>query len=263
MATRALPDRTEERDTEQGDSDSVQRQDDGCCRSKLSIFSSLSALFLSDKYSDMTITCGGRELKAHRAIVCSQSRFFDKAFSGGFSEAVTGVIDLPEDDPDVLERFLQFLYTGTYDDGVISAWLAPSEDGSDDQSESEEDPRVQTSAFITFEPQEGERDDDDESFQSDQVVWDTADDEYEHELDDQDSDDDPMELSSYPREEEDKLMEEWRARQSQPDNRHSLLLPLRLYVMADKFDVPPLKQMARERFLAEAEATWRVSDYFP
>jgi len=32
----------------------------------------------------MTITCGGMEFKAHRAIVCPQSRFFDAALSGGF-----------------------------------------------------------------------------------------------------------------------------------------------------------------------------------
>ncbi|MCT4574108.1 BTB/POZ domain-containing protein, partial [Bacillus thuringiensis] len=41
------------------------------------IYASLSALFLNDKYSDMTITCCGEEFKAHRVIVCSQSKFFD------------------------------------------------------------------------------------------------------------------------------------------------------------------------------------------
>jgi hypothetical protein len=32
----------------------------------------------------MTIRCGGRDFKAHRAVVCSQSPFFDRALSGGF-----------------------------------------------------------------------------------------------------------------------------------------------------------------------------------
>lgn len=49
-----------------------------------SIHSSISALLFSDKFSDMTIRCDGREFKAHRAIVCTQSRFFDAAFSHTF-----------------------------------------------------------------------------------------------------------------------------------------------------------------------------------
>jgi hypothetical protein len=49
-----------------------------------SIYSALSSLFLSEKFSDLTIRCGHREFKAHRAIVCSQSPFFDKALTSGF-----------------------------------------------------------------------------------------------------------------------------------------------------------------------------------
>ncbi len=50
-----------------------------------SLYSALSSLLGSDKFSDMTIHCGDRAFKAHRAIVCSQSAFFDKALTGGFS----------------------------------------------------------------------------------------------------------------------------------------------------------------------------------
>jgi hypothetical protein len=50
-----------------------------------SIYSALSTLCGSDKFADMTIRCGGREFKAHRAIVCPQSSFFDRALSGGFA----------------------------------------------------------------------------------------------------------------------------------------------------------------------------------
>lgn len=54
-----------------------------------SIYSSLSCLFLSEKFSDMTIRCGGREFKAHRAIVCPQCPFFDKAMTIGFKVGAT------------------------------------------------------------------------------------------------------------------------------------------------------------------------------
>ncbi|CAJ2502518.1 Uu.00g099120.m01.CDS01 [Anthostomella pinea] len=78
----------------------------------------LRSLFLNDKYADLTVTCKGREVKVHRAVVCSQSSFFDKACTSGFKESYTGVIDLPEDYPDIFEKFLAFLYTGNYDDGA-------------------------------------------------------------------------------------------------------------------------------------------------
>lgn len=50
-----------------------------------SIYSSLGSLLNSDKFSDMTICCGGRKFRAHSAIVCTQSSFFNKALTGAFS----------------------------------------------------------------------------------------------------------------------------------------------------------------------------------
>ncbi|KAI8723183.1 BTB domain-containing protein [Fusarium sp. LHS14.1] len=58
---------------------------------------SLHSLLSSGDYSDMTIRCRDREFKTHRAI-----------------EGDSGIVDLPEDDPDTVESFLEFLYTGTY-----------------------------------------------------------------------------------------------------------------------------------------------------
>jgi hypothetical protein len=49
-----------------------------------SIYSSLASLLFADKYSDLTIACGGRTFQAHRAVVCSQSAFFAKACDSGF-----------------------------------------------------------------------------------------------------------------------------------------------------------------------------------
>jgi hypothetical protein len=45
--------------------------------------------------------------------------------------------------------------------------------------------------------------------------------------------------------------------------RHSLFLPLRLYVMADKFDVPAFKLLARDRFYRVAELSWMEDESFP
>ncbi|RTE73911.1 hypothetical protein BHE90_011665 [Fusarium euwallaceae] len=79
-----------------------------------SSYASLHNLLSSGAYSDMTIRCQGREFKTHRAIVCSQSSFFDKALSSNFKEGESGIVDLPDDDPKTVESFLEFLYTGTF-----------------------------------------------------------------------------------------------------------------------------------------------------
>lgn len=47
------------------------------------IYPVLKSLLLQDKYSDLTIICGGQEFKAHRAIVCPQSSFFAAACDSG------------------------------------------------------------------------------------------------------------------------------------------------------------------------------------
>jgi hypothetical protein len=45
--------------------------------------------------------------------------------------------------------------------------------------------------------------------------------------------------------------------------RQDLFLPLRLYIMADRYDVPSLRLLARDRFYRAAEASWKVADCFP
>lgn len=44
----------------------------------------MRSLFEDGKYTDMTISCRGHDFKVHRAIICSQSHFFDAALKGGF-----------------------------------------------------------------------------------------------------------------------------------------------------------------------------------
>ncbi|KAL2019046.1 hypothetical protein VTK56DRAFT_10150 [Thermocarpiscus australiensis] len=197
-----------------------------------SIFSSLSSLLLSEKYSDMIIRCGGREFKAHRAIVCSQSSFFDKALSSGFSETVTGVIDLPEDDPDVVERFLQFLYTGTYQDNFISTWEKPADvhimSLDDVADELVTGPGVQVS---------GDSETEDGDYKSPEQYDEEPEEEYNEFR--EPGVDESMQQTNDTHTAEEKWLEEVRVRQN-------LLLPLRLYVM-DRQIRCSLAQTARQR----------------
>lgn len=44
----------------------------------------LATLLDTGKYTDLKLVCGEMELKVHRAVVCTQSDFFDKACSSDF-----------------------------------------------------------------------------------------------------------------------------------------------------------------------------------
>ncbi|CAI7669911.1 unnamed protein product [Penicillium pancosmium] len=71
-------------------------------------------MFLPGKYSDMKVKCGGISFDVLRNILCSQSHFFEAAMSGGFKESSSCVVDLPDDDPECIERVLAFLYIQDY-----------------------------------------------------------------------------------------------------------------------------------------------------
>lgn len=72
--------------------------------------SALSSLHLGGKYSDLTVLCKSRQWAVHRAIVCSRSGFFDGACSNDFREAKTGVVDLSEDDEEAVGHMIHYFY---------------------------------------------------------------------------------------------------------------------------------------------------------
>ncbi|CAH0046557.1 unnamed protein product [Clonostachys solani] len=77
-------------------------------------------LFLNESYSDLTILCGGSQYKVHRALVCTRSSFFEAACRNNFkvtsssmlifSEAETGEISLPDDDPVAVKMMIRYFY---------------------------------------------------------------------------------------------------------------------------------------------------------
>lgn len=66
--------------------------------------------------SVITITVGESEARfqAHKDLLCQRSPFFNGALTRDFKEASENAVTLPEDDPDTFERFLQWVYSGTY-----------------------------------------------------------------------------------------------------------------------------------------------------
>ncbi|KAH9826499.1 BTB/POZ domain [Teratosphaeria destructans] len=79
------------------------------------LLNALSALHVGGKYSDLRITCNYRQWAVHRAIVCSRSGFFDGACSNAFREMENRTIDLSEDDEDAVDQMIHFFYYLDYD----------------------------------------------------------------------------------------------------------------------------------------------------
>ncbi|RPA75669.1 hypothetical protein BJ508DRAFT_418005 [Ascobolus immersus RN42] len=71
-----------------------------------------AGLFLSNKFSDMTICVGNKKWPAHRMLLCSQSSFFDRAMNGGFKEGEDGIIHILDESPKDIYRMLHYLYKG-------------------------------------------------------------------------------------------------------------------------------------------------------
>jgi hypothetical protein len=79
------------------------------------LIDSLKGLYISGEYSDLVISCRGKEYHVHRAVVCTQSDFFSAACRGAFKEAQEGKIDLPDDDPRLVDIMVHYLYHFDYD----------------------------------------------------------------------------------------------------------------------------------------------------
>ncbi|KAJ4387814.1 hypothetical protein N0V93_008417 [Gnomoniopsis smithogilvyi] len=74
-----------------------------------------SELFESGWLADVEIQCGEQSYKAHKLILCGQSKWFRSALMGDFQEAKTGVINITDFEAVEVLVLLKFLYTGSVD----------------------------------------------------------------------------------------------------------------------------------------------------
>ncbi|KAL8778189.1 MAG: hypothetical protein Q9213_007525 [Squamulea squamosa] len=81
-----------------------------------SLLAELASTRKNNEYHDLIISCKGTEWRVHRVIVCTQSEYFKKACQAGFQEGKTGCIDLKEEDPTMIDRLVNYLYSCDYDD---------------------------------------------------------------------------------------------------------------------------------------------------
>ncbi|KAF4469458.1 BTB POZ domain-containing [Fusarium albosuccineum] len=218
----------------------------------------LQTMYYRFEFSDMTITCRGQEFKAHRAIVCPQSRFFRAALASNFrvsvvlnalkipawalantrKEGMSQTIELPEDEPDILERFLEFMYTGSYSLGKDINWGGTPEGHESISSEIERrlrKPPMSRSdnpeSYAVYRPQKsGRKRTSSGLIQPSKIRW------------------TPYTFKGVAAPKKDEEAKESR--------RHQMTISMKLYFMADKYDVPVLKLLARDRFFQTAESYW-------
>lgn len=69
----------------------------------------------SGEYSDFLVTCANREFHVHRLVICPRSSYFRLVCKESFKEGITQKLDLVDEDPDVFQSVLTFLYTGIYE----------------------------------------------------------------------------------------------------------------------------------------------------
>ncbi|EFX04923.1 btb/poz-like protein [Grosmannia clavigera kw1407] len=151
-----------------------------------------------------------------------ESPFFDKACTGVFKEGLEHSVDLPDEDPDTVDRFFRFLYAGNYSDGEHyddlpsnTALIAPGPDSESPPAEDTLDYDSDGSDYMETE--------------------------------------DGIEIdANLP------LPSGWKNRAIT-----TLYTSLRVYIMADKYDVSALKLLSGERFKRTAERLWCEYDDFP
>ncbi|KAK5697625.1 hypothetical protein LTR17_023940 [Elasticomyces elasticus] len=76
----------------------------------------ISSLHASHDYSDLVILSrDGSSYQVHRAIVCPRSKYIDRAVKKGkWLNGQAGQIELREDDPDVVEKLVDYFYLLDY-----------------------------------------------------------------------------------------------------------------------------------------------------
>ena len=81
-------------------------------------------LFDNKENSDVTFKVQDKEYKAHRLVLMARSSVFAATFKHDTLESQTGVITIPDCDPDSFQKFLEYLYCGKLDELSLQSALS-------------------------------------------------------------------------------------------------------------------------------------------
>ena len=77
-----------------------------------SLSDDIAKLYDQTEHADATLKCGDRSFSVHRNILAMRSSVFSAMFEHDMSEKNSGVVDIVDLDPNILEQFLLYLYSG-------------------------------------------------------------------------------------------------------------------------------------------------------
>jgi len=79
----------------------------------------LGALWTSGRRSDVVLQVAEEELRAHGQILAARSPVFDRMLSAPMSEAISGIIRIPDISAKVLRLLCEFIYTDAIQDEAV------------------------------------------------------------------------------------------------------------------------------------------------
>ncbi|KAJ6276571.1 hypothetical protein J3E71DRAFT_187155 [Bipolaris maydis] len=79
----------------------------------------IARMFNDTRYSDATVVIYGKNLPIHKSVVCTQSKYLEKAFQDSFVEGSSGVLTFNNDSEAAYWRVFEYLYTGDYPDDLL------------------------------------------------------------------------------------------------------------------------------------------------
>ncbi|XP_044575295.1 speckle-type POZ protein-like A [Cotesia glomerata] len=89
--------------------------------SKRKLSDDFKELFETKKKCDVTIKVGGKEFCAHKVILIARSSVFEAMFSHDMKENKENEVTIPDIDPEVFKKVLDYIYTDRVDDLISFA----------------------------------------------------------------------------------------------------------------------------------------------
>ncbi|XP_057318208.1 speckle-type POZ protein-like [Microplitis mediator] len=80
------------------------------------IVDDLKDLFHSKEGSDVVLIVGDKKIPAHKTLLVSRSPVFSAMFKHKLKENQENEVDIPDMDPDICEKLLEFIYTDNVTD---------------------------------------------------------------------------------------------------------------------------------------------------
>ncbi|XP_008556028.1 speckle-type POZ protein [Microplitis demolitor] len=75
------------------------------------ILDDLPALFHSKDYSDIILVVGDKRIPAHKALLINRNNVFRRMLTFHQKNNRNNIVNVPDMDPDILEKLLEFIYT--------------------------------------------------------------------------------------------------------------------------------------------------------